>query len=151
MTASLTRKYRFSASHRLHAATLSDGENKLVFGKCNNPYGHGHDYELEVTIHGSVNPRTGLIAPLFDLDRYVETRILSRFRNKNINLDVPEFEQLVPTTENLALVVTRLLTSEWPLGREPRGANLARVHLQETGRNGFEVDLSRTGAEDERH
>ncbi|MGA8593719.1 MAG: 6-carboxytetrahydropterin synthase [Bryobacteraceae bacterium] len=149
MTASLTRRYRFSASHRLHAAALSDAENRHVYGKCNNPYGHGHDYELEVTIHGPVDTTTGLMAPLSVLDRYVETRILSRFRNKNINLDVPEFEHIVPTTENLALVIANRLNSEWPLGREPDGRNLTRVYLQETGRNSFEVILPRTRAEDE--
>ncbi len=149
MTASLTRRYRFSASHRLHTAALSNAENRRVFGKCNNLYGHGHDYELEVTIHGPVDPRTGLTVPVPELDRYVQTRILSRFANKNINLDVPEFEDIVPTTENLALAVASLLNSEWPLGRERDGDKLTRVHLQETGRNSFEVVLPRTGAEDE--
>jgi 6-pyruvoyltetrahydropterin/6-carboxytetrahydropterin synthase len=141
MTASLTRRYRFSASHRLHTSALSDEENTDVFGKCNNPYGHGHNYELEVTIHGPIDPRTGLTAPVSQLDRYVQTRILSRFEDKNINLDVPEFEHLVPTTENLTLAITSLLCAEWPFGDEANGCNLARVHVQETGRNSFEVIL----------
>jgi 6-pyruvoyltetrahydropterin/6-carboxytetrahydropterin synthase len=145
MTASLTRRYRFSASHRLHTSTLSDSENARVFGKCNNPYGHGHDYELEVTVHGRVDPRSGLLAPVSDLDRYIETRILRRLRNKNINLDVPEFEHLIPTTENLALVITDLLNSDWPFGDEADGSKLTRVHLQETGRNSFELILARNG------
>jgi 6-pyruvoyltetrahydropterin/6-carboxytetrahydropterin synthase len=148
MTASVTRRYRFSASHRLHTAVLSDEENSRVFGKCNNPYGHGHDYELEVTVHGAVDPRTGLVTPVSELDRYVEARVLTRFANRNINLDVPEFEQLVPTTENMALVMTRLLGSEWPLGGEPDACVLTRVHLQETGRNGFEIVLGRTAKVD---
>jgi 6-pyruvoyltetrahydropterin/6-carboxytetrahydropterin synthase len=143
VTASVTRKYRFSASHRLHTDSLSESENARVFGKCNNPYGHGHDYELEVTLRGVVDPLTGLVAPIAELDRHVATKVLSRFANKNINRDVSDFQSLVPTTENLILVILRLLRAGWPFEKAPRGARLVRVHLQETGRNGFELILDK--------
>lgn len=137
---SITRQYRFAASHRLHSAALSAAENDRLYGKCNNPFGHGHDYVLEVTATGAVAP-TGVILPVSKLDRLVEEKILRLFANRNLNLDVPEFARLVPTTENIALVIARLLEQSWIayLGRS--SARLSRVHLQETDRNGFEVLL----------
>ena len=141
MTA-LTRKYRFSASHRLHTPLLSDTENARVFGKCNNPYGHGHDYELEVTLNGTVNAETGQLVPIGRLDDYVHERVLNRFANRYLNVDVAEFRDLVPTTENVLLVVAELLQEHWDERFGSELASLARIHLQETGRNGFELDLS---------
>lgn len=143
MTASVTRVYRFSASHRLHTVALSESENARVFGKCNNPYGHGHNYELEVTLHGPINPKTGLVVPLAALDRYVEERVLRRFSNRNINEDVAPFETLVPTTENLTTVIADLLCAEWPFAGGNSPVTLRRVHIQETPRNGFEFILER--------
>lgn len=142
MTASVTRRYRFSASHRLHARALSDAENAQIFGKCNNPYGHGHDYELEVTVRGAVNPESGLVAPLAALDRHIQTKVLSRLASKNINKDVVDFESLVPTTENLTLVIAQWLEADWPFPEEAGGPKILRIHLQETGRNGFELVLA---------
>lgn len=137
----LTRLYRFSASHRLHSATLGEAENDRLYGKCNNPFGHGHDYVLEVTATGPVDPVTCLVLPIRALDRLVEEKILAAFANRNLNLDIPEFAELVPTSENVALVIARLLEQHWHtyLGRIP--ARLSRIHLQETARNAFEVLL----------
>jgi 6-pyruvoyltetrahydropterin/6-carboxytetrahydropterin synthase len=138
----LTRRYRFSASHRLHSSRLSAAENQRVYGKCNNPFGHGHDYILEVTAAGPLDPATGLILSRSALDGLVEEKILRVFANRNLNLDVPEFQSLVPTTENIALVIARILEQNWNahLG-DATAARLRRVHLQETDRNGFEVLL----------
>lgn len=138
----LTRLYRFSASHRLHAPGLSAAENSAVYGKCNNPFGHGHDYVLEVTAAGNLDQQSGLLLPLSKLDRLVQETILQEFAYSNINVDVPQFKHLVPTTENVILVITELLQRNWEayLGGVP--ARLLRVHLQETDRNGFEVRLN---------
>jgi 6-pyruvoyltetrahydropterin/6-carboxytetrahydropterin synthase len=138
----LTRKYHFSASHRLHTAALSETENARVFGKCNNPYGHGHDYELEVTLNGRVNADTGQIVPIERLDDYVRERVLARFSNRYLNVDVWEFRNLVPTTENVLIVITRLLEQHWTERFGNDGPSLARIHVQETGRNGFELDVA---------
>jgi len=139
-----TRLYRFAASHRLHSPALSDAENHSLYGKCNNPYGHGHDYVLEVTAVGPIDPISGRLLPLASLDRLVEEKVLQLFRNRNINLDVAEFAELVPTTENVALVIARLLQQHWAAYLPGSSARLARVHIQETARNGFEVLLAVT-------
>jgi 6-pyruvoyltetrahydropterin/6-carboxytetrahydropterin synthase len=137
----LTRRYRFAASHRLHSRELSQAENALLYGKCNNPYGHGHDYILEVTVRGRVDRETGVLIPLQELDDLVESRVLKLFRNRNINMDVPQFRELVPTTENVALIIARLLEAGWGDVFPGTEAHLDRVHIQETDRNGFEVVL----------
>lgn len=138
----LTRRYRFSASHRLHAPALSDAENQRLYGKCNHPFGHGHDYILEVTVAGPIDPATGLVLHRAALDRLVRDEILGAFANRNLNLDLPEFHSLVPTTENVALVIVQRLSRRWTAYLGPTvSAQLRRVHLQETDRNGFEVLL----------
>ncbi len=109
----LTRLYYFSASHRLHVDALSDQENCDLFGKCNNPFGHGHDYVLSVTVRDRVDTRTGLIVNVKALDSLVETEVLSLFGHRNINLDVEQFSDLVPTTENVALVIASILEEHW--------------------------------------
>ncbi len=136
---SITRLYRFSASHRLHSPVLSARENAEVFGKCNNPYGHGHDYVLSVTVAGRVDERTGRLVRLADLDALVQEKVLDIFAHRNINADVPQFANLVPTTENIALVMTELLQTNWEQYFKQSSAWLRRVHVQETERNGFEV------------
>jgi 6-pyruvoyltetrahydropterin/6-carboxytetrahydropterin synthase len=138
---SLTRRYRFSASHRLHSAALSPAENARLFGKCNNPHGHGHDYVLEVTVTGPANPLTGLILPLASLDRLVEEKVLRAFAWRNLNLDVPRFATLTPTTENVALVIADILQRHWRESLTGTSARLSRVYIQETERNAFEVLL----------
>jgi 6-pyruvoyltetrahydropterin/6-carboxytetrahydropterin synthase len=138
----LTRRYRFSASHRLHSPALSDEGNAALYGKCNHPFGHGHDYILEVTVEGPVDPRTGLIVPLARLDELVQQRVLQLFASRYINVDVPDFAELVPTTENMVRVITRILLDGWrdAIGN---GVALRRIHIRETGRNSFEILIGR--------
>jgi 6-pyruvoyltetrahydropterin/6-carboxytetrahydropterin synthase len=131
MVAHLTRRYRFSASHRLHSAEMSDQENRVTFGKCNNPYGHGHNYFLEVTVSGPVDPGTGMVCNLVDLDGFVERKVLSRYNLENLNT-LQEFAHTVPTTENLCREIFEILQ------RGFRHAHLERVRLEETMMNSFE-------------
>ena len=135
---SLTRRYRFSASHRLHVASLSEAENNALFGKCNNPFGHGHDYVLSVTVAGEADSQTGLILPVAELDELVEANVLTLVSHRNLNLDVPQLREVVPTTENVALFIADLLEQVRP---PESPARLVRAHVQETDRNGFEVLL----------
>jgi 6-pyruvoyltetrahydropterin/6-carboxytetrahydropterin synthase len=141
MTA-LTRRYRFSASHRLHSAELDPSENERLYGKCNNPFGHGHNYVLAVTVTGGVDGATGLICSVEELDRLVEEEVLSRFSWRNLNQDIAQFSRMVPTTENLARVTAELLQQAWNSRWEDSGVKLHRIHIQETDRNGFEVLMS---------
>src|SRR5258705_10332105 len=104
MKAHLTRAYMFSASHRLHSEAMSDEENALTYGKCNNPYGHGHNYKLEVTVSGAVDEATGMVCNLVDLDGFVQCEVLARFDLENLNMR-PEFSGVVPTTENLCTAI----------------------------------------------
>ena len=127
----LGRRYRFSASHRLHSAHLSEEENSRVFGKCNNLHGHGHNYVVEVSLSGEVDPATGMIANLADLDAFVERHVLEEFDHKSLNEDVSGFRDKVPTTENLCIeIFQRLKTFS--------KAKLERIRVQETGNNSFE-------------
>jgi 6-pyruvoyltetrahydropterin/6-carboxytetrahydropterin synthase len=127
----LGRRYRFAASHRLHNPKLSEEENCRLYGKCNNPYGHGHNYELEVLVSGKVDPGTGMIANLADLDGFVERVVLEPFDHKSLNEDVEAFRGTVPTTENLCIEIFRRLK---PFPK----AKLERVRIQETSNNSFE-------------
>ena len=136
---SVTRRYHFSASHRLHSSQLSAEENSRVFGKCNNPYGHGHDYVLEVTASGEADPMSGLLFSVAALDRLVDEEVLRAFAWRNINLDLPQFKNLTATTENIALVILGLLEQHWGKYLEGTAARLSRVYIQETERNSFEV------------
>ncbi len=127
----LGRRYHFSASHRLHTAHLSEEENSRIFGKCNNPFGHGHNYVLEVSVSGKVDPATGMIANLADLDGFVERAVLQVFDHKSLNEDVAAFQELVPTTENLCIDIYDRLQSF-------SHAKLERVRIEETRNNSFE-------------
>ena len=131
MKAYLTRRYRFSASHRLHSPEMSVEENRATYGKCNNPHGHGHNYALEVTVSGPVDQRTGMVCNLVDLDSVVEREVLSRYHLSNLNT-LEEFAQLVPTTENLSVEIFEILQ------RRFAHAHLERVRLEETMMNSFE-------------
>ena len=135
----VTRVYRFAASHRLHSPHLSDAENAAMFGKCNNPYGHGHDYVLSITVSGQINEQTGLLISRTSLDQLVHDKVLQLYSHRNINVDVPQFENLIPTTENVVLVIANLLQQSWREHAALREVRLERVHIQETDRNGFEV------------
>jgi 6-pyruvoyltetrahydropterin/6-carboxytetrahydropterin synthase len=136
----LGRRYRFAASHRLHTERLSDEENCRVFGKCNNPYGHGHNYVLEVRVSGPVDRATGMIANLADLDAFVEREVLEPFDHKSLNEDVVAFREAVPTTENLCKEIYRRLRA-FPY------AKLERVRIEETSNNSFEYPGSPTECE----
>jgi 6-pyruvoyltetrahydropterin/6-carboxytetrahydropterin synthase len=132
----LTRRYRFSASHRLHNEALGPEENARVYGKCNNPFGHGHNYVLEVTVTGPVSPITGMLIDLALLDRTVEEEVIQRFDHTNLNLDVDNFRKLVPTTENLCSEIFLLL---WGKLEKVAPASLQKVRLEETRSNFFEI------------
>ena len=136
MKAYLSRRYRFSASHRLHSDHMSDAENRAIYGKCNNPHGHGHNYTLEVTVSGSVEESTGMVCNLVDLDACVQREVLSRFDIENLNMR-PEFVDVVPTTENLCTVIFDILNQDI-LKRKFTPAHLESVRLEETMMNSFE-------------
>jgi len=129
----LTRVYEFAASHRLHAPHLSHIENIDLFGKCNNPNGHGHNYVLEVTIKGIPDEHTGMIADLGTLDEMVEKLVIDRYDHKNLDLDLPELEGKNTTSEVVALAIFERLRGRLP-------AELVRVKLHETARNCFTVE-----------
>ena len=131
MKAYLTRRYMFSASHRLHSETMSESENVATYGKCNNPYGHGHNYTLEVTVSGPVDESTGMICNLVDLDEFVHNEILERLDHQNLNM-LSEFAGTIPTTENLCIAVYDILQ------RGFRHAHLQKVRVEETMMNSFE-------------
>lgn len=131
----LTRQYRFSAAHRLHSETLTEAENDATYGKCNNPYGHGHNYVLEVTVQGAVDPVTGRVVDLPSLDGFVQQEILSRYDHRNLNEQVAELKGLVPTTEVVSEAIHARLTAAWPAA----WPMLHRVRIWETRNNLFEV------------
>ena len=127
----LTRRYRFSASHRLHSEQFSERENQQVYGKCNNPHGHGHNYALEVTVNGLVDERTGMVCDLADLDGFVQKEILERYEHCNLNM-LEEFSGHVPTTENLCMEIYHRLRNGF------RPAQVEKVRMEETMMNSFE-------------
>ncbi|MBI2683513.1 MAG: 6-carboxytetrahydropterin synthase [Acidobacteriales bacterium] len=131
MRAYLTRRYLFPASHRLHNDKLSPAENDAIYGRCNNPHGHGHNYALEVTVGGPVDPATGMVCDLADLDGFIRHEVLARFDHANLNT-LPAFAGRVPTTENLCLEIFRILQ------RGFRVAAVERIRLEETRKNSFE-------------
>jgi 6-pyruvoyltetrahydropterin/6-carboxytetrahydropterin synthase len=131
MRAHLSRRYRLSASHRLHSEAFSDEENRRIYGKCNNPYGHGHNYVIEVTVSGQVDDKTGMVCNLADLDRCVQEEVIGRFDHTNLNV-AKCFSNQVPTTENLCRTVYGLLSERF------FGAHLERVRVEETSNNFFE-------------
>lgn len=133
MKAYLHRRYRFSASHRLHSEQMSDEENRAIYGKCNNPHGHGHNYVLEVTVSGQVN-ENGMVCNLPDLDDCVQRKVVTRFDLENLNMR-EEFNDTVPTTENLCTVIYDILK------RNFTQAHLDSVRLEETMMNSFEISF----------
>ena len=131
MNVVLHRRYRFSASHRLHQADWSLQENTRVYGKCANEHGHGHNYVLDVAVSGAVDPATGMITNLADLDSYIERNVLDEFDHVYLNEQVPAFRGLVPTAENICRVLYERL-------RHYPHARLESIGLEETGANSFE-------------
>ncbi len=135
MRVRLTKRYTFPASHRLHSPALSDAENRALYGKCDNPHGHGHNYEVELTVRGPVDAVTGRVVDLFALDQLAEDQFLAPFRYRDLNAEVDAFREAVPTTENLATEVDRRLRSVWPSVFSNPGPELEKVRIHETDRN----------------
>jgi len=128
---SLTRRYKFAASHRLYSAQFSEEENKRLYGKCGNPYGHGHNYLVEVTVSGPVDPETGMVANLGELDPFVEREVIEPFDQRYLNKEISEFHEIVPTTENICREIYGRLKAF-------SAARIERVRIQETSNNSFE-------------
>jgi len=134
----VTRRYRFAASHRLHAPQLTDEQNEAIYGKCNNPFGHGHNYVLEVTARGPADDSGRTLDP-GRLDDLVARQVLTPFSHSNLNVDVDSFAGRVPTSENLAVEICRRLKDNWPAIFPGEWPKLDRVRIAETARNIFEV------------
>ena len=128
----VTRQIEFNAAHRLHSLALSDEENVAVFGKCNNPNGHGHNYQLEVTVRGAIDAKTGTVMPLGELDRIIESEIMARYDHKNLNEDLEEFRTVNPTSEEFARIIWNRLTPHFTT------PELYKIRLVETSNNAFE-------------
>jgi 6-pyruvoyltetrahydropterin/6-carboxytetrahydropterin synthase len=124
----VTRRVHFNAAHRLHNPALSDEENRRIFGRCNNPNYHGHNYELEVSVEGEIEATTGFVADLEVIKRIVEERVVSRLDHRNLNLDIPHFAEVNPTAENIVLHIWQLLDGHLP-------DKLTKLVLWETPRN----------------
>lgn len=137
----LARRYSFCASHRLHAAQLSDSENAATYGKCNHPHGHGHNYVVEVCVSGPVDPETGRVADLEKLDRLVREQVIARYDHRNLNTDCEEYAHQVPTTEVVAVEIGKRLRREWARYLGEESAHLERIRIWETERNIFEVSV----------
>ena len=130
MKAYLSRRYHFSASHRLDTESYTPEQNRAVFGKCNNPFGHGHNYVVQVTVSGQVDAVTGMVANLGELDAFAQQHLLTPFDLTNLNT-LADFRNLVPSTENLAIVLHRIFTGF-------NAAQLESIHVEETGNNSFD-------------
>lgn len=131
-TVRVTRRVHFSAAHRLHSPALSDEENRRIFGLCNSPNWHGHNYELEVTVEGEPDPVTGYVVDLGLVREAAET-VTRDLDHRNLNLDVPWLEGTIPSTENLVVAIWKQLKP-----RLPPGGRLAKLVLWETPRNSAE-------------
>ena len=122
----VTRRAEFSASHYYHNPELSPEENRRIFGKCNNPHGHGHNYTLEVTVAGEVDSKTGMVLDIKDLKQLVEDEVLQSMDHRFLNKEVPVFSSTLPTTENIAVEIWKRLAQKLPNGK------LHRIRLYET-------------------
>jgi 6-pyruvoyltetrahydropterin/6-carboxytetrahydropterin synthase len=140
----ITRRYRFAASHRLHTPRLTEEENHELYGKCNNPYGHGHNYEVEVSVAGPVDPATGRAVDIARLDAFVKAEVLDVFDRRNLNVEIPQFVDVVPTSENLALELDRRLRAQWHVNFPGSWPRLEKIRIAETERNIFEVSTHET-------
>jgi 6-pyruvoyltetrahydropterin/6-carboxytetrahydropterin synthase len=135
----VTRRYAFAASHRLHSSQLGEQENRRIYGKCNNPYGHGHNYSIEVSARGPADEVTGLAARIGALDDLVRREVLTPFDHRNLNLDTAAFDGSVPTTENLAVEIGRRLKRNWSSAFPGEWPKLEKIRIAETARNIFEL------------
>ena len=143
----VTRRYQFSASHRLHSGELSEEENRRLYGKCNNPHGHGHNYVVEVSVRGPLEGATGRAVDIALLDELVEREVVRPFDHRNLNREVAVFAgvaptwvpTLVPTSENLGLEICRRLKRNWKQVFPGEWPKLEKIRIGETARNIFEV------------
>ena len=135
----VTRRYQFAASHRLHSPVLSEEENRRVYGKCNHPYGHGHNYALEVSARGPLDPVAGSAVNTALLDQLVTRQIVDHLEHRNLNSDVDWFGAVVPTSENLGFEICRRLKRTWKTAFSGDWPRLEKVRIEETPRNIFEV------------
>jgi 6-pyruvoyltetrahydropterin/6-carboxytetrahydropterin synthase len=138
----VTRRYKFAASHRLYSERFSGNENQELYGKCNNPYGHGHDYVLEVRVAGPLDPVSGQVVNVSTLDNLVAARVVHDFDHKYMNADVREFLELVPTSENILHVIEERLAANWRSTFPGEWPRLEAIRLRETARNSFELRAS---------
>jgi 6-pyruvoyltetrahydropterin/6-carboxytetrahydropterin synthase len=141
LTVHVSRRYGFSATHRLHAAGLSDAENRAVYGKCNNPNGHGHNYEVEITVSGPVDGLTGRAVDLATLDALAAREVIHPLRYRNLNEEIEAFRTAVPTTENLTREVDRRLRAAWNTAFPAGWPKLEKIRIWETDRNICETGL----------
>ena len=143
----VTRRYEFAASHRLHSGELSDEENRRLYGKCNNPYGHGHNYVVEVSVRGPLEGATGRAVDIAVLDELVAREVVGPLDHRNLNREVAVFAgvvpglapSLVPTSENLGLEICRRLKRNWKQVFPGEWPKLEKIRIGETARNIFEV------------
>ena len=136
----VTRRYQFAASHRLHSDQLGEEENSRLYGKCNNPYGHGHNYVVEVSARGPADATSGRAVNTELLDGLVRRQVLEAFDHRNLNTEVAEFGRVVPTSENLGYEICRRLKRNWKEVFPAAWPKLEKVRIAETPRNIFEVD-----------
>ena len=135
----VTRCYQFAASHRLHAAPLSDEQNRQLYGKCNHPFGHGHNYVVEVSARGPADEATGRAVDPAVLDDLVRRQVLDQFDHRNLNAEVEAFARVVPTSENLAAEICRRVKQMWPSVFPGGWPKLEKIRIAETARNIFEI------------
>jgi len=143
----LTRKADFSSAHFYWHDAWTEAENVRVFGKCANRQGHGHNYTLEVTVAGSVDPTSGFVVDLKQLKDILEREVVSVYDHRHLNYEVPEFATTIPTTENIAIVIGKTLEESWTAEFGAAGARLIGIHVQETDRNGFDLVIGAANSE----
>jgi 6-pyruvoyltetrahydropterin/6-carboxytetrahydropterin synthase len=135
----VTRRYEFAASHRLHSVELSEQRNRELYGKCNNPHGHGHNYVVEVSVRGPLDGVTGRAVDTARLDELVRAQVIAEFDHRNLNTEVPAFARVVPTSENLGYEICRRLKRNWGAMFPGEWPKLEKIRIGETPRNIFEV------------
>jgi 6-pyruvoyltetrahydropterin/6-carboxytetrahydropterin synthase len=135
----VTRRYQFAASHRLHSVELSEADNQRLYGKCNNPYGHGHNYVVEVSVRGPLDADTQRTVDPARLDELVHREVIAPFDHRNLNAEVAGFTAVVPTSENLGYEICRRLKRNWKQVFPGEWPKLEKIRIGETPRNIFEV------------
>ena len=135
----VTRRYQFAASHRLHSVELGEEENQRLYGKCNNPYGHGHNYVVEVSVRGPLDEDSGRAVDIRCLDELVRRQVTEPFDHRNLNTEVTAFAEVVPTSENLGYEICRRLKRNWKEVFPADWPKLEKIRIGETPRNIFEV------------